>query len=137
MVTKSQDRLVDQERQTFCEDVHRVPDLPSGSLITIDLAILDSLFRPGTPKRARLPRTTGRTISWDSAWLQLPLEERMSKYAIRLLTLAVFVTVPVVAPMVTPAKAETSNSTHIRSTKRKSKRVLLQQTSVGPSGVPC
>jgi hypothetical protein len=43
----------------------------------------------------------------------------MSKYAIRLLTLAICATALVAVPMVTPAKAETSSSKHIKKHKKK------------------
>lgn len=46
----------------------------------------------------------------------------MSKFAIRLLTLAVCATALVVVPTVTPAKAETSSSKHIKKHKRKIQR---------------
>jgi hypothetical protein len=46
----------------------------------------------------------------------------MSKFAIRLLTLAIFATMLVVVPMVTPAKAETSSSKHIKKHKTKIQR---------------
>jgi hypothetical protein len=42
----------------------------------------------------------------------------MSKFAIRLLTLAIYGTALLVVPMVTPAKAETSSSRHIKKHKR-------------------
>ena len=42
----------------------------------------------------------------------------MSKFAIRLLTLAVCATALAVVPMVTPAKAETSSSKHLKKHKR-------------------
>ena len=42
----------------------------------------------------------------------------MSKFAIRLLTLAMYATAPVVVPMVTPAKAETSSSKHMKKHKK-------------------
>jgi hypothetical protein len=42
----------------------------------------------------------------------------MSKFAIRLLTLAMYGTALVVVPMVTPAKAETSSSRHIKTHKK-------------------
>jgi hypothetical protein len=42
----------------------------------------------------------------------------MSKFAIGLLTLAAYGTALVVVPMVTPAKAETSSSRHIRKHKK-------------------
>jgi hypothetical protein len=45
-------------------------------------------------------------------------EGRMSKIAIRLLTLVVYATVPVVIPMVIPAKAETSSSNHLKKHKK-------------------
>src|SRR5882724_2780633 len=49
----------------------------------------------------------------------LPYPERiMSKFAIRLLTLAMYATALVVVPMVTPAKAETSSSKHIKKHKK-------------------
>jgi hypothetical protein len=44
----------------------------------------------------------------------------MSKLAIRLLTLAMFATALVVVPMVTPAKAETGSTKHIKKHKKKS-----------------
>ena len=43
----------------------------------------------------------------------------MSKFAIRLLTLAMYGTALVVVPMDTPAKAETSSSKHIKKHKKK------------------
>lgn len=43
----------------------------------------------------------------------------MSKFAIRLLTLAIYATALVVVPMVTPAKAATSSSKHIKKHKKK------------------
>ncbi len=43
----------------------------------------------------------------------------MSKFAIRLLTLAIYATPLVVVPMVTPAKAATSSSKHIKKHKKK------------------
>ena len=43
----------------------------------------------------------------------------MSKYAIRLLTRAICATALVAVPMVTPAKAETSSSKHIKKHKKK------------------
>jgi len=43
----------------------------------------------------------------------------MSKFAIRLLTLAMYATPLVVVPMVTPAKAETSSSRHLNLKKHK------------------
>jgi len=46
----------------------------------------------------------------------------MSKFAIRLLTLAMYGTALVVVPMDTPAKAETSSSKHIK-THKKQKRL--------------
>src|SRR5579859_4629949 len=46
----------------------------------------------------------------------------MSKLAIRLLTLAIYATAPVVVPVVTPAKAETSSSKHIKKHKKIQKR---------------
>ncbi len=46
----------------------------------------------------------------------------MSKFAIRLLTLAVCATALVVVPTVTPAKAETSSGKHIKKHKRKIQR---------------
>ena len=42
----------------------------------------------------------------------------MSKFAIRLLTLAVYTTALVVVPMVTPAKAATSSSRHMKHKKK-------------------
>jgi hypothetical protein len=42
----------------------------------------------------------------------------MSQFAIRLLTLAICVTALVAAPMVIPAKAETSSSRHIKKHKK-------------------
>ena len=45
----------------------------------------------------------------------------MSKFAIRLLTLAIYATALVVVPMVTPAGAETSSSKHINIKKHKKK----------------
>jgi hypothetical protein len=42
----------------------------------------------------------------------------MSQFAIRLLTFAICVTALVVAPMVIPAKAETSSSRHIKKHKK-------------------
>ena len=42
----------------------------------------------------------------------------MSKFAIRLLTLAMYATAPVVVPMVTPAKAETSSSKPMKKHKK-------------------
>ena len=42
----------------------------------------------------------------------------MSKFAIRLLTLAVYTTGLVVVPMVTPAKAATSSSRHMKHKKK-------------------
>lgn len=48
------------------------------------------------------------------------LRERcMSKFAIRLLTLAMYATAPVVVPMVTPANAETSSSRHLKKHQKK------------------
>ena len=43
----------------------------------------------------------------------------MSKFAIRLLTLATYATALVVVPMVTPAKAETTGGRHIKKHKMK------------------
>ena len=42
----------------------------------------------------------------------------MSKFAIRLFTLAIYTTALVVVPMVIPAKAETSSTKHIKKHKR-------------------
>lgn len=42
----------------------------------------------------------------------------MTKFAIRLLTLAVYTTALVVVPMVTPAKAATSSSRHMKHKKK-------------------
>jgi hypothetical protein len=44
----------------------------------------------------------------------------MSKFAIRLLTLAIYATALVLVPTVTPAKAETSSSRHLKKHKKKS-----------------
>jgi hypothetical protein len=49
----------------------------------------------------------------------------MSKFAIRLLTLAIYATAPVVAPIVTPAKAATNSA---KDTKKKTKKT---QKSLG------
>ena len=55
----------------------------------------------------------------DAVYHQGGLQEgRMSKIAIRLLTLVVYATVPAVIPMVTPAKAETSGSKHLKKHKK-------------------
>ena len=45
----------------------------------------------------------------------------MSKSVIRLLTLAIYATAPVVVPMVTPAKAATSSSGEIEKNKKNQK----------------
>jgi hypothetical protein len=42
----------------------------------------------------------------------------MSKFAIRLLTLAMYATAPVVVPMVTPAKAATNSQKHMKLKKK-------------------
>ena len=49
-------------------------------------------------------------------------ENRMSKFAIRLLTLAMFATAQVVVPMVTPVKAATNSSKEIKKKKRMTQR---------------
>jgi hypothetical protein len=59
------------------------------------------------------------TISGPPHGLQSPQEERMSKYAPRLLTLAICATALAAVPMVTPAKAEMSSSKHIKKHKKK------------------
>ena len=46
----------------------------------------------------------------------------MSKFAIRLLTLAMYAAAPLVVPMVTPASAETSSSKHIKQHQKKIQR---------------
>jgi hypothetical protein len=46
----------------------------------------------------------------------------MSKFATGLLTLAMYATALVVVPMVTPAKAETSSSKHIKKHRKKIQR---------------
>jgi len=51
--------------------------------------------------------------------LQLPREGRMSKFAIRLLTVAIYAATPGVAPLVAPAKAETGSGRHIKKHQQK------------------
>ena len=46
----------------------------------------------------------------------------MSKSVIRLLTLAIYATAPVVVPMVTPAKAATSSSGEIEKNRKKNQK---------------
>ena len=46
----------------------------------------------------------------------------MSKSVIRLLTLAIYTTAPVVVPMVTPAKAATSSSGEIEKNRKKNQK---------------
>ena len=50
--------------------------------------------------------------------VESPQEGRMSKFAIRLLPLAIYGTALVVVPMVTPATAETSGGKHIKKHKK-------------------
>jgi hypothetical protein len=69
---------------------------------------LECLFRRGV---------LSMSLRMDS--LQSPQEGRMSKFALGLLTLAVFATALVVVPMVTPAEAATSSAKHIKKHKKK------------------
>jgi hypothetical protein len=55
----------------------------------------------------------------------------MSKFAIRLLTLAVYATTPAVVPMVTPAKAETSSSKHLKKHKKQKSPGIGDPRSAG------
>jgi hypothetical protein len=56
-------------------------------------------------------------------------EGRMSKFAIRLLTLAMYATALALVPMGTPAKAETSGSKHLKKHKRQNSH--KRQRSLG------
>ena len=58
----------------------------------------------------------------------------MSKFAIRLLTLAMYGTALVVVPMVTPAKAETSSSKHIKKHKKQRSPGFRDPWSAGQAG---
>ena len=55
----------------------------------------------------------------------------MSKFAIRLLTLAVYTTMPALVPMVTPAKAATSSSKHLKKHKRQKSAGIGDPRSAG------
>jgi hypothetical protein len=62
----------------------------------------------------------------------------MSKFAIRLLTLSMCATALVVVPMVTPAKAETSSSKHIKKHRKNIQRSPgIRDSLVCRSGVAC
>jgi len=58
-------------------------------------------------------------------------ERRMSKIAIRLLTLAMYATALVVVPMVTPANAETNSSRHIKKHKKQKSPGFSDPRSAG------
>jgi hypothetical protein len=55
----------------------------------------------------------------------------MSKFAIRLLTLAVYATTPAVVPMVTTAKAETSSRKHLKKHKKQKSPGIGDPRSAG------
>jgi hypothetical protein len=58
----------------------------------------------------------------------------MSKFAIRLLTLAAYATTLAVVPMVTPAKAETSSSKHLKKYKKQKSPGIGDPRSPGQAG---
>jgi len=71
------------------------------------------------------------TISGLPHGLPPPREGRMSKFAIRLLMLAISATALVLVPTVTPANAETSSSRHIKKHKTQSSPGFIAPRSAG------
>ena len=63
-------------------------------------------------------------------------ERRMSKFAIRLLTLTLYATALVVVPMVTPAKAATNSSKEIKKKKKMTYRSPRITNARSPSSNP-
>ena len=78
-----------------------------------------------------------RTIGGISIGLHpSPRERGMSKSVIRLLTLAIYATAPVVVPVVTPAKGATSSSGEIEKKKNQKSPGVSDPRSSSPSWPP-